>query len=70
VFCEIKFFILNFDLKFHEKYLLNYYNFNILIYKNLIILMNNETVLDMFAGFGYFSIPIAIHFNPKKSDSY
>ncbi|MDR3292250.1 MAG: class I SAM-dependent methyltransferase family protein [Methanobrevibacter sp.] len=27
---------------------------------------DNETVLDMFAGIGYFSIPIAIHSNPKK----
>jgi len=27
---------------------------------------DDEIVLDMFAGIGYFSIPIAIHSNPKK----
>ncbi len=27
---------------------------------------DNETVIDMFAGIGYFSIPIGVHANPKK----
>ncbi|MCQ2970152.1 tRNA wybutosine-synthesizing protein 2 [Methanobrevibacter gottschalkii] len=27
---------------------------------------DDETVLDMFAGIGYFSIPIGVHSNPKK----
>ncbi|KZX17680.1 Met-10+ like-protein [Methanobrevibacter cuticularis] len=27
---------------------------------------DGETIVDMFAGIGYFSIPIAIHANPKK----
>ncbi|MBE6499449.1 MAG: class I SAM-dependent methyltransferase family protein [Methanobrevibacter thaueri] len=27
---------------------------------------DNETIIDMFAGIGYFSIPIGVHANPKK----
>jgi tRNA wybutosine-synthesizing protein 2 len=27
---------------------------------------DNETVIDMFAGIGYFSIPIGVHSNPKQ----
>ena len=27
---------------------------------------DDETVIDMFAGIGYFSIPIAVHSNPKE----
>lgn len=27
---------------------------------------DNETIIDMFAGIGYFSIPIAVHANPQK----
>ena len=27
---------------------------------------NNERIIDMFSGIGYFSIPIAVHANPKK----
>jgi len=30
------------------------------------IVEDNETVVDMFAGIGYFSIPIAVHSNPAK----
>ncbi len=30
------------------------------------IVKNGETVVDMFAGIGYFSIPIAVHSNPEK----
>jgi len=30
------------------------------------IVEDGETVVDMFAGIGYFSIPIAVHSNPKK----
>ncbi len=28
--------------------------------------VENETVVDMFAGIGYFSLPIAVHSKPKK----
>ncbi|MDD1763719.1 MAG: class I SAM-dependent methyltransferase family protein [Methanobacteriaceae archaeon] len=28
--------------------------------------MDGETVVDLFAGIGYFSIPIAVHANPEK----
>ncbi len=34
--------------------------------KRMSKLGNNEIVVDMFAGIGYFSIPIAIHAKPKK----
>lgn len=27
---------------------------------------DNETIIDMFAGIGYFTIPMALHSNPKK----
>jgi tRNA wybutosine-synthesizing protein 2 len=27
---------------------------------------DNETIIDMFAGIGYFTIPMAVHSNPKK----
>lgn len=30
------------------------------------IVENHETVVDMFAGIGYFSIPIAVHSKPEK----
>lgn len=30
------------------------------------IVEDGETVVDMFAGIGYFSIPMAVHSNPKK----
>jgi len=31
---------------------------------------NNEVVVDMFAGIGYFSIPIAVYSKPKKNFAY
>ncbi len=31
-----------------------------------VIVEDNETVVDMFAGIGYFSIPMAVHSNPAK----
>ena len=34
--------------------------------KRMSKLGKDETVVDMFAGIGYFSIPIAVHANPKK----
>jgi tRNA wybutosine-synthesizing protein 2 len=34
--------------------------------KRMSKLGNSETVIDMFAGIGYFSIPIAVHSKPKK----
>jgi len=30
------------------------------------LIEDGETIVDMFAGIGYFSIPIAVHANPKK----
>jgi len=30
------------------------------------LIKDGETIVDMFAGIGYFSIPIAVHANPKK----
>ncbi len=33
------------------------------------LVKDNETIIDMFAGIGYFSIPIAVHANPQKIHS-
>lgn len=30
------------------------------------LVQNGEVIIDMFAGIGYFTIPIAVHSNPKK----
>ena len=30
------------------------------------LVQDNETIIDMFAGIGYFTIPIGVHANPKK----
>ncbi|MFX0059838.1 MAG: class I SAM-dependent methyltransferase family protein [Candidatus Hodarchaeota archaeon] len=30
------------------------------------LIKNNEVIVDMFAGIGYFSLPIAVHTKPKK----
>ena len=30
------------------------------------LVKNNERIIDMFSGIGYFSIPIAVHANPKQ----
>jgi len=34
--------------------------------KRMSKLASDETVVDMFAGIGYFSIPMAVHSNPRK----
>lgn len=34
--------------------------------KLLILKVKNEIIVDMFAGIGYFSIPLAVHSSPKK----